>query len=141
METKLECWPRPQLARTGAALKNSNLQDLQETEACTNKDNRSISKAEFMRLSRQSSPCPPNSPFDPATKRLTNRQRLSDTQPDPFDNQVTADGNKILREPPQADKSLDEAPPASKVSTHMGTPIQPLLTDDEKVGRDIHDGE
>ena len=40
-------------------------------------------------------------PSNPATKRLTIDNVYSDAEPDAFDNQVTADGNKILLEPPQ----------------------------------------
>ena len=36
-------------------------------------------------------------PSTPATKRLTIDNVYSDAQPDAFDNQVAADGNKILR--------------------------------------------
>jgi hypothetical protein len=48
------------------------------------------------------SPCPPKTPSTPATKRLTIDNVYSDAEPDAFDDQVTADGNKILREPPQS---------------------------------------
>ena len=41
-------------------------------------------------------------PSTPATKRLTIDNVYSDAEPDAFDNQVTADGNKILREPAQS---------------------------------------
>jgi hypothetical protein len=41
-------------------------------------------------------------PSTAATKRLTIDNVYSDAEPDAFDDQVTADGDKILREPPQS---------------------------------------
>jgi hypothetical protein len=44
----------------------------------------------------------PKTPSTPATKRLTIDDVYSDAEPDAFDDQVTADGKKIPREPPQS---------------------------------------
>jgi hypothetical protein len=65
-----------------------------------NKYNGSISKAKSgpdgVRRVRQKNPFDPLSRSGPTIDNV-----YSDAEPDAFDNQVTADGNKILLEPPQ----------------------------------------
>jgi hypothetical protein len=82
-------------------------------------------------------------PSTPAAKRLTIDNVYIDAEPDAFDDQVTADGNKILREPPQSRRQDRWLRLCQLVTSQRiwRTPIQPLFTDDEKFGRDIHHGE